>query len=197
MVLNPQRQHEILKSLARQKTVHQYMQDIKVTHKDRTYKGKKVSDLNDDDKVIKFNHIISLPYAKQARAEGRAIHINKTNLERWDSVSTQILSALMKESFEDQDHCDASMRPYTMLMLAIATSIDALAVGVSLAMAGSVNIFSAVVLIGGVTFVLSFAGVKIGNVFGSRFEKKAQIAGGCILILLGVKILLEHLGILM
>ena len=49
MVLNPQRQHEILKSLARQKTVHQYMQDIKVTHKDRTYKGKKVSDLNDDD----------------------------------------------------------------------------------------------------------------------------------------------------
>ena len=49
MVLNPQRQHEILKSLARQKTVHQYMQDIKVTHKDRTYKGKKVSALNDDD----------------------------------------------------------------------------------------------------------------------------------------------------
>ena len=63
-------------------------------------------------------------------------------------------------------------------------------------MAGNVNIFAAIALIGVVTFAFCVAGVKIGNVFGSRFEKKAQIAGGVILILLGVKIILEHLGIL-
>ena len=80
--------------------------------------------------------------------------------------------------------------------MAIATSIDAMAVGISLAMAGNVNIFTAVTLIGVVTFFFSAAGVKIGNVFGSRFEKKAQIAGGVILIGLGIKILLEHLGVL-
>ena len=83
-----------------------------------------------------------------------------------------------------------------MFVMAVATSIDALAVGISLAMAGEVNIWAAVVLIGVITFGLSAAGVKIGNVFGSRFEKKAQIAGGVILILLGLKILLEHLGII-
>ena len=58
------------------------------------------------------------------------------------------------------------------------------------------NIWVAIALIGVITFTLSGVGVKIGNVFGSRFEKKAQIAGGCILILLGLKILLEHLGVL-
>jgi putative Mn2+ efflux pump MntP len=63
-------------------------------------------------------------------------------------------------------------------------------------MAGNVNIFTAVLLIGVTTFLLSAAGVKIGNVFGSKFEKKAQLCGGVILILLGLKILLEHLGIL-
>ena len=84
----------------------------------------------------------------------------------------------------------------TMFPLAIATSIDALAVGISLAMAGNVNIWVAILLIGITTGVLSGVGVKIGNVFGSRFEKKAQIAGGAILILLGLKILLEGLGVI-
>ena len=84
----------------------------------------------------------------------------------------------------------------TMFVMAVATSIDALAVGISLSMAGSTNIFLAVALIGGVTFLLSAAGVKVGSLFGSRFEKKAEAAGGVILILLGVKILLEHLGVL-
>ena len=84
----------------------------------------------------------------------------------------------------------------TMFVMAVATSIDALAVGVSLAMAGNVNIVMAVCLIGAFTFLMSAAGVQIGNVFGSRFEKKAQFAGGVILILLGCKILLEHLGVL-
>ena len=80
--------------------------------------------------------------------------------------------------------------------MAIATSIDALAVGISLAMTGGVNIVAAVSLIGVITFLFSALGVKIGNIFGSRFEKKAQAAGGMILILLGIKILLEHLGVL-
>ena len=83
-----------------------------------------------------------------------------------------------------------------MFVMAVATSIDALAVGVSLAMAGIDNIFLAVGLIGLMTFLLSALGVKLGSVFGSRYEKKAQIAGGIILICLGVKILLEHLGVL-
>jgi putative Mn2+ efflux pump MntP len=83
-----------------------------------------------------------------------------------------------------------------MFLMAVATSIDALAAGISLAMAGNVNIFAAVLLIGAFTFVFCTVGVKIGNVFGSKLENKAQMVGGIILILLGVKILLEHLGIL-
>ena len=108
---------------------------------------------------------------------------------------------MLKEAFEKEEcaccgdtNADLSFR--TMFVMAVATSIDALAVGISLAMAGNVNIFAAVALIGLCTCVLSAVGVKIGNVFGSRFEKKAQLAGGVILVLLGVKILLEHLGIL-
>ncbi len=91
---------------------------------------------------------------------------------------------------------DVDLSAKTMFVMAVATSIDALAVGISLAMAGNVNIVMAVLLIGLFTFGMSAAGVQIGNVFGSRFEKKAQMAGGVILILLGVKILLEHLGIM-
>lgn len=83
----------------------------------------------------------------------------------------------------------------TMFVLAVATSIDALAVGVSLAMTGDVNIWTAVILIGCTTFILSAVGVKVGSIFGNKFEKKAQAAGGVILMLLGIKILLEHLGI--
>lgn len=105
---------------------------------------------------------------------------------------------MLKEVFEKDCDCenDGDMSAKTMFVMAIATSIDALAVGISLAMAGSVNILVAVLLIGVTTFLLSGLGVKIGNLFGNRFEKKAQLAGGVILILLGVKILLEHLGVL-
>lgn len=109
---------------------------------------------------------------------------------------------MLKEAFEKEDcaccgDADADLSFKTMFVMAVATSIDALAVGISLAMAGNVtNIFSAVALIGLCTGLFSAAGVKIGNVFGSRFEKKAQLAGGAILVLLGVKILLEHLGLL-
>ena len=106
---------------------------------------------------------------------------------------------MLKEAFckcSDCEEHDADLSPKTMFVMAIATSIDALAVGISLAMAGNVNIYTAVALIGVVTFAMCALGVKIGNVFGSRFEKKAQLAGGLILIGLGVKILLEHLGVL-
>lgn len=106
---------------------------------------------------------------------------------------------MLKEAFANgcdcEEHSD-DLSVKTMFVMAIATSIDALAVGISLAMAGNVNIILAVVLIGVTTFLLSGLGVKIGNLFGNRFEKKAQIAGGVILILLGAKILLEHLGVL-
>ena len=83
----------------------------------------------------------------------------------------------------------------TMFLLAIATSIDALAVGVSFACI-QVKIWSSVLIIGLTTFVFSVLGVKIGNVFGSKYEKSAGILGGIILILIGLKILLEHLGII-
>ncbi len=106
---------------------------------------------------------------------------------------------MLREAFSKAEECDCSeadLSVKTMFIMAVATSIDALAVGITLALAGDVNIFLAVALIGVITFVMSCTGVKIGNIFGSRFEKKAQMAGGIILILLGLKILLEHLGVL-
>ena len=107
---------------------------------------------------------------------------------------------MLKEALEKGDSCsvqDADLSFKPMLLMAIATSIDALAVGISLAMVlDGGQIFLAVLLIGFMTCSLSALGVKIGNVFGCKFEKKAQIAGGVILILLGTKILLEHLEIL-
>lgn len=108
---------------------------------------------------------------------------------------------MLKEAFEKEEGCDcdkndADLSIKTMFVMAVATSIDALAVGISLAMAGNVNIWVAVILIAVTTFVLSAAGVKVGSIFGSKFEKKAQLAGGIILIFLGVKILFEHLGFL-
>ena len=108
---------------------------------------------------------------------------------------------MLKEALEKKDCCcceehNADMSVKTMFLMAVATSIDALAVGISLAMAGNVNIWLAAAFIGICTFGFSAAGVKIGNVFGSRFEKKAQVAGGTILIALGLKILLEHLGVI-
>ena len=103
---------------------------------------------------------------------------------------------MLKESGDCECCGEADFSFRTMLIMAIATSIDALAVGVSLAMAGNVNIFLAVCLIGAVTCVLSTLGVRLGGVFGAKYEKKAQIAGGIILILIGTHILLEHLGVL-
>ena len=102
---------------------------------------------------------------------------------------------MIKESFESEC-CDCnkdnSLKFKTMLALAIATSIDALAVGVTFAFL-SVDIISAITIIGVTTFVISMFGVKIGNVFGAKYKQKAEFAGGVILILMGTKILIEHL----
>lgn len=110
---------------------------------------------------------------------------------------------MLKEALEKDDGCgcdcdeqNADLSAKTMFVMAVATSIDALAVGISLAMVGNVNILMAALFIGICTCGFSAVGVQIGNVFGSRFEKKAQVAGGVILIFLGLNILLEHLGVL-
>ena len=95
----------------------------------------------------------------------------------------------------DEEEADASLDVKTMFLLAVATSIDALAIGITFAFL-KVNIIPAVCFIGIVTFIISFAGVKIGNVFGARYKNKAEIVGGVILILLGLKILFAHLGFL-
>lgn len=104
---------------------------------------------------------------------------------------------MIRESLskKDDEDCDPSLAFGAMLMLAIATSIDALAVGVSLALL-NVNIIAVVLSIGLCTFLISAVGVKVGNVFGKRFKSKAEFLGGAVLILIGVKILLEHLGVI-
>ena len=103
---------------------------------------------------------------------------------------------MIKEAFgNDEDELDGnSMKAKTMFLLAVATSIDALAVGVTFAFL-DVKIIPAVLLIGIVTFSLSAFGIKIGSIFGTKYKSKAELAGGIILILLGVKILLEGLGV--
>ena len=94
-----------------------------------------------------------------------------------------------------EEEQDGSLGFRTMILLAIATSIDALAVGVSFACI-QVKLWSSVLIIGTITFLFSVLGVKIGNVFGSKYEKSAEITGGIILILIGLKILLDHLGVI-
>ena len=107
-----------------------------------------------------------------------------------------IMQSLKKEDRAGSPKSDDnSLRPGRMLPLALATSIDALAVGVSFAFL-EVNIMSAAPYIGIATFTLSVVGVKIGNTFGMRFRSKAEFAGGAILVLMGVRILLEHLGVI-
>lgn len=122
-----------------------------------------------------------------------------TSIDHWIAfILLGIIGAnMLKEAFEEEDEseCDEALDMHTMVGLAVATSIDALAVGVTFAFL-QVKIIPAVCFIGATTFLISVAGVKIGNVFGSRYKKRAEIAGGIILILLGAKILIEHLGIL-
>lgn len=102
---------------------------------------------------------------------------------------------MIKEAFGESEEVDSSFGFKAMLPMAIATSIDALAVGITFAFLG-VNIATAAALIGVTTFLMSAAGVVIGNIFGAKYKSGAEIAGGIVLILMGLKILLEHLGIL-
>ena len=119
------------------------------------------------------------------------------NIDHW--IAFILLSLIgmnmIKESLSKSEEVCALFNARTMLVLALATSIDALAVGVTFAFL-RVTIVPAVALIGTTTFTLSILGVKIGNVFGSRYKSKAELVGGVILILMGIKILLQHLGIL-
>ena len=121
-----------------------------------------------------------------------------TAIDHWIAfVLLLIIGAnMVKESFgKDEEDANASLGFKIMLLLAIATSIDALAVGVTFAFL-SVNIWWAIGFIGCTTFILSAVGVKVGSVFGMKYKSKAELAGGIILILMGTKILLEHLGII-
>lgn len=96
----------------------------------------------------------------------------------------------------EEEKANDSLGVREMLTLAVATSIDALAVGVTFALLPGVNIAAAVSFIGVITFVISAVGIKVGNAFGAKCKSKAELAGGVILILIGLKILLEHLGVI-
>lgn len=122
-----------------------------------------------------------------------------TSFDHWIAFGLLVIigANMIKEAFSKEDNNENSSFAFkTMLVLAIATSIDALAVGVTYALLPDINIVAAVVFIGITTFILSAIGLKVGNIFGLKYKSKAEIAGGVILILMGIKILLEHLGII-
>lgn len=123
-----------------------------------------------------------------------------TSFDHWIAFAllTIIGVSMIKEALGEAEKLDDSFTVKTMLPLAVATSIDALAVGVNFAFLKLTvkQLITAVVSIGITTFILSAAGVKIGNIFGTKYKAKAEIFGGVVLIILGIKILLEHLGIL-
>jgi putative Mn2+ efflux pump MntP len=99
---------------------------------------------------------------------------------------------MIKEAFSKEEKSDPDFSFKTMLVMAIATSIDALAIGVSFAFL-RVNILTAAIVIGLTTFCFSVAGIRIGNLFGCRYKSKSEFIGGMVLIIIGAKILLEHL----
>jgi len=126
-------------------------------------------------------------------------HLIKT-IDHWIAFALLLLIGvnMIREALAGDDSCpaDSTTSTKTMFLLAIATSIDAMAVGVSFAFLGNVNIWISVLIIGITTFIFSIGGVAVGNFFGSRYSKLAEITGGAILILLGTKILLEHLNVI-
>ena len=129
---------------------------------------------------------------------GRQFESLITSVDHWIAfVLLGIIGGnMIREALKgEQEELDDSFTFRTMLPLAIATSIDALAMGVTFAFL-QVQIIPAVLFIGVTTFVLSAIGLKVGNVFGARYKGKAEFVGGAILILIGVKILLEHFGVL-
>lgn len=129
---------------------------------------------------------------------GTAFETLVTRVDHWIAFILLSLIGLnmLKEAFgKDAECCDDSVDFKTMAILSIATSIDALAIGITFAFLKT-NILISALLIGIITFVICILGVKIGNKFGDKYERNAEVVGGLILILMGLKILLEHLGIL-
>lgn len=130
---------------------------------------------------------------------GAAFQKYITAVDHWVAFVLLVLIGgnMIRESFSpESEAADCSLSVKVMAPMAVATSIDALAVGVTFALLPDVRIGSAVTLIGVTTFALSALGVKVGNVFGNRYQAKAEFLGGAILVLLGLKILLEHLGVI-
>lgn len=126
---------------------------------------------------------------------GTAFESIITNIDHWVAfILLGIIGGnMIKESFEDEsDSCNDDVGFKTMVILAIATSIDALTVGITFAFL-KVNLIAAISMIGVITLALSVIGTKIGNKFGNKYKNKAELVGGIILVLLGIKILLEHL----
>lgn len=128
---------------------------------------------------------------------GRQFQSLITNIDHWIAFVLLVLIGgnMIREAFGKEEEMNDSFSFREMLPLAVATSIDALAVGVTFAFL-QVNIVPAVSFIGVTTFLFSAVGVKIGHVFGCRYRSKAEFLGGLVLIVMGIKILLEHLGIL-
>jgi len=129
---------------------------------------------------------------------GSAFESLITNIDHWIAfILLGIIGGKMiKDSFVDEsDNCNDDVSFKTMFVLAVATSIDALAIGITFAFL-NVNLILAVTIIGVITFILAVIGTKIGNRFGDKYQNKAELVGGIILVLLGIKILLEHLNII-
>ena len=121
-----------------------------------------------------------------------------TKFDHWIAFALLLAigGSMIKEAFsKDEENKNDKVDFKTMSVLALATSIDALAVGITFAFF-EVNVLLAVTIIGLITFIISIIGVKIGNGFGDKYQSKAELMGGIILILLGIKILLEHLNII-
>ena len=128
---------------------------------------------------------------------GRSFQSYIEGIDHWIAfVLLGLIGAnMIKESLGEAEECNCSFCPKAMLPMAVATSIDALAVGVTFAFL-KVSIVPAVSFIGVITFTLSAAGVYIGHLFGAKFKSKAELTGGIVLVLMGLRILLEHLGVI-
>ncbi len=130
---------------------------------------------------------------------GRKLEVYIQKFDHWVAFGLLCLigANMIRESFsKKEESVDASFSFRAMLVLAVATSIDALAVGISfVTVIPNIPVYIAAPCIGVITFCLSALGLKIGNLFGSRFRKKAELAGGIILCLIGIEILFEHLGV--
>lgn len=121
-----------------------------------------------------------------------------TNIDHWIAfilLCTIGIKMIIESKEDDNSDANDNTSFKEMVILSIATSIDALAVGITFAFL-DVNILVSVILIGVITYILSVIGVKVGNVFGCKYKDKAEIAGGIVLIIIGVKILMEHLRIM-